>query len=433
MKLSWTAVLAIALAPICGGIALTPLPNLAQNSLTSQWQPAASAQSGKTSPLIRVPFKGEKFDSSAQKVGTIPPKLAQQTSPTPSVAGEEILQEVVECVKTTVPSGQMPSLEQIQAASSQCVFKVVMLAPDGSIRPDANERMIALVKTTGITLPKPSSQGQASVTLKPVAEQQLFSLSVSVGGQPKTFLLDTGASNSIVDSQIAQQLGLPATPIPQEMLAYMVVGDNCSDINASLHEMPVMAVDKASVQGITGMGLPKTAIPGDVSGVLGLDFLSGFDMVVNPKSFQLQLLPPSGATADVIPLKGKMGVMTAQVEINGQGPFTFLLDTGADLSVVSDRLAGKLSLDLANAKDIEVQGFCGTEAGKQTTLPQFSLREHQVSNLDAVILKSDVLDLLGVEGIIGQNFLSRYQQHWRFGERNELGFPNEGSLVLTPL
>jgi hypothetical protein len=70
---------------------------------------------------------------------------------------------------------------------------------------------------------------------------------------------------------------------------------------------------------------------------------------------------------------------------------------------------------------------------KPTKLAQVSLQQHQSTNLDAVILGSSVLNVLGVDGIVGQNFLNQYQQHWRFGERNELGFPEEGSLVLSPL
>ncbi len=125
--------------------------------------------------------------------------------------------------------------------------------------------------------------------------------------------------------------------------------------------------------------------------------------------------------------------MTAQVQINGQGPFTFLVDTGAELMVLSQDLAKRLSIDVTKAKETEVRGFCGTEKGKQIQLAQVSLQQHQAKNLDAVIIGKGVLDLLGVDGIVGQNFLNQYQQHWRFGKLNELSFPDEGTLILTPL
>jgi predicted aspartyl protease len=361
-------------------------------------------------------------------------QLAQQSAPpnpNANTQGQALLQELIECVSLSVPTGTIPTLDELQVSSTKCVFQVVVLAPDGSIRADANERMIALIQATGVTLPKPITQGQAAIKLTPIPEQNLLSVSVILGDKPRRFLLDTGASNSIVDQQITQQLGLEGSPIPNELLTYMVVGDNCADVSASLHEMPAMRVDQATAEGITGLGLPKTAIPGQASGVLGLDFISGFDMILNPQTLELQLLPPSPSTPDAIPLQGKMGIMTTQVSINGQGTYTFLLDTGADTMVISEALSQKLSLDPAEIQETEVKGFCGIEKGKKTVLKQVQLQDYQVPNLDVVILESEVLKLLGVDGIVGQNFLNQFQQHWRFGPRNELGFPNEGSLVLT--
>lgn len=34
---------------------------------------------------------------------------------------------------------------------------------------------------------------------------------------------------------------------------------------------------------------------------------------------------------------------------------------------------------------------------------------------------------------VGQNFLERYLQSWRFGDRNKLGFAEQDRLLLTPV
>ena len=337
---------------------------------------------------------------------------------TPTPGGDQLLQEVVNCVKNSVSPEQNGSLEAIENASTQCIFKVIMLAPDGSIRKDAKERMIALVKTTGITLPQPSSQGQAAIKMQPVPEQKLLTVPVNLGGKQASFLLDTGASNSIVDAKIIEQLNVKGTPIPKELLAFMVVGENCAEINATIHPLPVLAVEAAKVEGATGMALPQTAIPAKVGGVLGMDFISGFDMILNPKTLELRFLPSTTPASDAIPLTGNMGIMTAEVKINGQGPFTFLIDTGAEMMVLSDQLVQKTSLDLSKAEPIEVKGFCGTEMGKKMALEQFSIQQYEAENLETVVLESRVLQFLGVDGIVGQNFLNQYQQHWRCGKRN---------------
>ena len=125
--------------------------------------------------------------------------------------------------------------------------------------------------------------------------------------------------------------------------------------------------------------------------------------------------------------------MIAQVSINGQGPYDFLLDTGAGWVVVSEDLAQKLALTLQENEEIEVRGFCGTEKGQRVTLEEVAIQSHQQQNLDAVVIKSEVLQLLGVDGIVGQNFLNQYQQYWQFSPPNKLGFPNRGSLLLKPI
>ncbi len=413
MKLPKTAAASFAFAPIFAWLALLPIPNVAQKPLFEPNNPNVP------------PFLSNRHLLS-------PESIAQAPTPTPSNLGKELLQQVLQCVASQSSNPQQASTEALQAATMQCFYKVVMLAPDGTIRPDASQRLKALIKATGITVPHPVSQGQASVQLQPLADSQVLTIPVTIGGKRKTFLFDTGATNSIVDSQTAQQLNLSGTPVPNEMLKYMAVGDNCSNLKATMYSLPALTVDSATVEGIYGLGLSKTAIPGKLSGVLGLDFLSGFDIVLNPQTRQLQLLRPSKSSVSGIPLQGKLGVMTAQVKINGQGPFTFMLDTGADVSVVSARLASRLSLKSTN-KATDVQGFCGTQASKQTKLAQVNLQQYQAKNLNAVILDSDVLKLLGVDGIIGQNFLNRYQQHWRFGDRDELGLPDRGSLSLTAL
>lgn len=360
-------------------------------------------------------------------------KQAQKPSLPGSDRAQELIQELRQCLIKALSNQQQPSLEDMQGASMECTMEVIMLNRDGTINPDADELMKLLLTTAGVTMPTTSSQGQASVTLQQVPNSRLFSIPVTVGGKPRSFLFDTGASNSILDSQIARELGLTGTPISNQLLSYFVVGDDCSQVNASLHYLPRLTVDRATVEGMNGMGMDKKMIPGNFSGVLGLDFLKSFDVIINPQSLQLQLLPPSPSIAEAVPLIGRLGVMIAEVKINGKGPFMFLLDSGADNMVLSDNLAAQLSLNNSTAETVEVRGFCGVEAAQKTILDRVALQQHETRNLEAVIIKSEVLQLLGVDGIVGQNFLTRYRQHWRFGEANVLGFPEDGSLLLTPL
>lgn len=348
--------------------------------------------------------------------------------------GQQLLQQTSQCIRSKLPDTLPSNLEALQTAFMQCVLQVTMLAEDGSIRPDASDRITALVAATGVSFPQPVSQGQANIPLKLLSNTNVFTLPVQIGGQSKTFLLDTGASASIINSQTATQLNLQGTPIPNDFMKYVVVGNDCSKVQASFHKLPPVAVNAAKVQGLLGISMSQNSIPVNTSGVLGLDFLTNFDVVINPKKLQLQLLPPSPPVTGAIPLQGKLGNMIAQAKINGQGPFNFLLDTGAETTVISKSLATKLKIDQTKLTKTEVSGFCGTEKAQKIKLSQLNLQQHQATQIDAVILESDnIFKVLGIQGIIGQNFLNRYQQHWRFGKRNPLGYTESGSLVLTPL
>ena len=55
-------------------------------------------------------------------------------------------------------------------------------------------------------------------------------------------------------------------------------------------------------------------------------------------------VPPSGVT---LPMRDFGGRPVVEVRINGNGPFAFILDTGASITVVDQELAKELSLDSA--------------------------------------------------------------------------------------
>jgi clan AA aspartic protease (TIGR02281 family) len=367
------------------------------------------------------------------------PVANAQPTPIPgSNLGQELVQQVRSCVQSKFTNSTPKKTDQkpeISTLAMQCTYEVVILNKDGSVRADASERINAMFVATGAKVPLPVSQGTSSnIKMGYLPQSRVFTVPVTIAGKTKGFLLDTGASSSIINSQTAKQLQLPGNPIPGDVLKYMGVGNNCTKVQASLHKLPAINVNSASVSGLSGLGLSPNSIPGKTAGVLGLDFLSQFDMVVNPKQQQLKLLSPSKLTTSGIPLQGKLGAMTVEVKVNGKGPFRFMLDTGADVMVLSQPLAKQLGINNLKAKKTDVQGFCGFDQAREVKLNQFSIQQYQASQLDAVVLENDGLfNMLGIQGIIGQNFLNKYQQHWRFGERSPLGFPNSGSLVLTPI
>lgn len=299
----------------------------------------------------------------------IPTPVAGQINnkPTFNSLGQQLLQEVIKCTEAKSFNQKITNQAQSEAIANRCALQVVTLAPNGKFRSDAFERMAAFMEAAGIKLPQPISQGQASVQLSFAGESSIFTIPVRIGRQTQTFILDTGNSQTIINTQIAQQLGLNSNPIPNGLLEYKpVIGTNLKGLEVNTHALPILGVNSATVAGIHGLGLPTQALPKDISGVLGLDFLSNFDVVLNPKQQQLHLLPPSKSVTGAIPLKGSFGILTAQVYINGQGPFTFAVDTGAYTMMVSQSVAQKLGIDDRHAQTAEIFGFGGRETVKKS-------------------------------------------------------------------
>lgn len=352
-----------------------------------------------------------------------------QAAPQPAV--DPLLLQVQQCIQQKLLGQNIPVTQEI---SVRCVLSVVMLNPDGTVRVDASDRMTALLKATGTALPKPQVQGQANITLQTLSAQSLFSVPVKIKGQILPFVLDSGASNSILETQIAQRLGISGQSIPSELLGYLAVGQQFAHQKMSLYRLPPLQVGGAQVSKLYGIGLSTTVLPFKTAGVLGLDFLSRFDMILNPQSRSLLLVKPTQPVSSGITLEGRLGVMTApKVYVNGRGPYRFLVDTGASVTSLSERLAQQLSLKTQSAKNLRVAGLGGQTMAKQAQINRLSLQTQQISKLKILVINSPIFQTLGIEGIIGQDVLNRYVQHWRFGPPGPLGTPEEGSLNLVPV
>ena len=301
---------------------------------------------------------------------------------------------------------------------------------------DKNRSIAAIVQLEGLNLPRPKVTGKATIPLQPLAGGKAFTLTATLGEKSGTFLLDTGASTSIIAMETVKELGLIGQPVPKELLTYAVAGDECPEMKANLHRLPVLKVDNVKVEGLTGLEFTTTVMPEGLSGVLGMDILSNFNVQINPQTQELKLLPstliPATKIDNAIPLKAKLGVMLAEVKINGKGPFIFMLDTGAESIFISQKLASQLNISAAERQEIQVQGFCGIEMAEYSSLALVKMGNYQLTNLETVILSSPVLKLLEIDGILGQNFLNNYQQHWHFKQENPEKFPVEGSLLLIP-
>ncbi|WP_287128953.1 retropepsin-like aspartic protease [Candidatus Cyanaurora vandensis] len=343
--------------------------------------------------------------------------------------GQELLNQVRQCVMDTITNPAITTPDPTEIGMS-CYMNKVVLGADGLPRADVQVRVTAFIKASGVKLPQRTGQSQVKLTGLSQLEG-VFILPVVLGGQPQQLLLDTGASNTVLQSAVAEGLGLQGIQLPTSLLQQGVVGNECAQlgVTAAVYALPPMTLGQAQVTGLMGLGISRTFFTGAAVGALGLDFLSAYDLLLDPKRRQLQLQSPTPRPKTAIPLLGKHGLLAARVKINGQGPILLGLDTGASVMVVSQRLAQRLGL--TSGKSEPIQGWCGSQAAQSTQLNRLQMGNFTAEKLMAYILPNALFDLIGVEGLVGQNFLNRFRQHWRFNGLNELGMVQSGSLVLS--
>lgn len=116
--------------------------------------------------------------------------------------------------------------------------------------------------------------------------------------------------------------------------------------------------------------------------------------------------------------------ITAQVSINGQGPFTFLVDTGANRSAVSEAVAERLGLPLG--PPVRVYTVVGARSR-----PTVVLNELRLGGRAQRDLRVPTLAMTGVsaDGVLGVDWLKNRRLTFFFDE-NRLEIV--GSAVRTP-
>jgi hypothetical protein len=93
--------------------------------------------------------------------------------------------------------------------------------------------------------------------------------------------------------------------------------------------------------------------------------------------------------------------------INHTGPYDFLVDTGAEVTIVDSSLAGSLDLDMRGKAEVVGIGFHEAAGFAQTA--SLELGSEEVTDLRVVVqsFQSQLADLK-IRGVLGGDFLSRF-------------------------
>ena len=94
--------------------------------------------------------------------------------------------------------------------------------------------------------------------------------------------------------------------------------------------------------------------------------------------------------------------LTIPVMVGAAGPFDFVVDTGADRTVLSQRVADELALP--PGRDVLIQGITGAEMAPTVRAPPITLGQITIASLDLPVLPSE---RLGVDGLLGVDALQK--------------------------
>src|SRR5512139_869678 len=103
--------------------------------------------------------------------------------------------------------------------------------------------------------------------------------------------------------------------------------------------------------------------------------------------------------------------MTVEVRINGQGPYRFLVDSGADSSVVGLRLAQQLQLPLSTP--VILHGMTGSARVDRVKVDELTLGTSIVQNMELPALKEQDLGgegMIGIDALLEQRLMMDFEK-----------------------
>ena len=129
--------------------------------------------------------------------------------------------------------------------------------------------------------------------------------------------------------------------------------------------------------------------------------------------------PPPNDTGQVAAQTDAAQHLTIDVMINGKGPFRFVVDTGADRSVIADSVA--MALGLLQGQQVMVAGIVRTLSAQTVRLNNISFGSVSHDNLVVPILPRY---LLAADGYLGLDVID--------GQRVTLDFKNRSLRITEP-
>lgn len=224
------------------------------------------------------------------------------------------------------------------------------------------------------------------------------------------FMVDSGASMTVVDSTLAVRMGFP-------------LGERMKGAGAGgTADFYMTRIDGFSVEGVsfteqTVIAYPLTDLLGrfvdiEVAGILGYDFLSRFVSRIDYEKGILILFEPDSAShAALLEAPLVHNVFTVDCVLDGIHRGTFLIDTGAGNSLLQKGFSEESGLmEGRRMVEISIMGAGGEESAYLSRFESFEIGGFTIENPLFAISTTGrgIGTFTGISGIIGNDILRRF-------------------------
>jgi predicted aspartyl protease len=233
---------------------------------------------------------------------------------------------------------------------------------------------------------------------------------VRIGRKDYNFWLDTGSSLSMLASDVARDLNI--TPLVPDTLE-IVTSTGRVKANPGLipqleigplvvQNAPAMVVDESMMQ----MREPTPLARGPhvkIDGIIGFDIIRQLDLEVDYSENSLRLRNPATSRPDAERNMFWVGLPVVRLTSTDGIPLHFGLDTGAQLTFVTETLLDKLQLQAARMESRRVGGLGGEISLRAPVLPDLRVlvRGFPILFRGAVVRAPVYQVLASLDGVLG--------------------------------
>jgi predicted aspartyl protease len=221
-------------------------------------------------------------------------------------------------------------------------------------------------------------------------------VSAPATGRTLDFVLDTGATESVISVRAARELGLKLGAARNVAAVYgSSMGYEVDRPGLEFAGMPVknamLALDLSGYN-------RRLHVP--IDGLIGADFLRGKVLRIDYAARTVVISDsPSGSTADALPIRVISGALCIPVSVNGCAARWTRLDTGCNQNLVWTQTIQESRQGAATTIGLHKSGSPGSHIA-------VSMGSHSLGDVPAIL---EAHPLFGAEaGLVGNGILSRF-------------------------